>query len=74
MNVVPGGDLPEGFEGWGDAPIEAPTGHIYEDISRDDENFDFDLEVRVVDLNGNVSAPRVVNIASSTLFVLLDDA
>jgi hypothetical protein len=67
FTVLPDGDYPDGFKGWGSTAIVVPNGEVWDFISYDDEDFDFDIEVRAVDLNGNVSEPRVVNIESNSL-------
>ena len=62
---VIGGDVPsELIEPWSDAdPREQAQGHIEYGFDFDDNKFDFEIEVRVVDLNGNISEPAIVRIA-----------
>lgn len=66
FKLLPDGEYPDGFSGWGPRPIRVPDGTVWDGISYDDEDFSFDIEVRVVDLNGNQSEPKNVHIERST--------
>ena len=63
--TVVGGDVPaELIHPWhdGDPRVQA-QGSIEYGFDYDDNKFDFEIEVRVVDLNGNISEPAIVRIA-----------
>jgi hypothetical protein len=62
--TITGGDKPHGMysrvpDGM---PVFQPRGELSYGFDYDDEEFAFDLEVRTVDLNGNVSEPTVLRI------------
>lgn len=63
--TVTGGDKPaQLIMPWPDADArQQAQGHLEFGFDYDDNKFDFEVEVRVVDLNGNVSEPAVVRIA-----------
>ena len=61
---VVGGDVPEQLiNPWFDSDArQQAEGSISYGFDYDDNAFDFELEVRVVDLNGNISEPTIVRI------------
>ncbi|HEY5926816.1 MAG TPA: MYXO-CTERM sorting domain-containing protein [Kofleriaceae bacterium] len=62
---VVGGDVPRDLRmPWFDNDArQQPQGELALGFDYDDDAFDFELEVRVVDLNGNISEPTIVRIA-----------
>jgi hypothetical protein len=69
ISIVPGGDVPDGMRAsWNDpSPVLDNANHdLYWFVSYDDEDFAFDIEVQVVDLNGNVSEPKRVHIENGS--------
>ena len=63
LAVVAGGDLPRGLQLPSVDIIADPHGTRWLRFDPNDDGFDFELEVRVVDLNGNVSEPSITRIA-----------
>jgi hypothetical protein len=66
VRVIAGGDPPRALRppaASGETPlgIEAP-GSVAFGFDYEDDAFDFELEVRVIDLNGNISEPTVVRV------------
>jgi hypothetical protein len=63
--TVAGGDPPrELYQRFQDGvPVFQPRGEFSYNFDYDDDEFGFDLEVRTIDLNGNISAPTVLHIA-----------
>jgi hypothetical protein len=62
--TITGGDKPHGmYSRFQDGmPVFQPRGELSYGFDYDDEDFAFDLEIRTVDLNGNVSEPTVLHI------------
>jgi hypothetical protein len=62
--TITGGDRPRGLYSrvQDGIPVFQPRGAFRYGFDYDDEEFAFDLEVRTVDLNGNVSEPTVLHV------------
>lgn len=67
ITIVGGGDPPNGLYGrgfQGAGVVVQPRGNFEWSFDYDDKDFAFDVEIRVVDLNGNMSTPTVLHIAA----------
>jgi hypothetical protein len=62
--TIAGGDVPKGYYGRGfdGMPYFQPDGTFVLGFDYNDNDFAFDLEIRVIDLNGNISAPTILHI------------
>ncbi|HTL35732.1 MAG TPA: MYXO-CTERM sorting domain-containing protein [Kofleriaceae bacterium] len=62
--TIAGGDLPHGiYQRFDDGmPVFQPRGEFTYGFDYEEEDFSFDLEVRTIDLNGNISPPTLLHI------------